>query len=656
MRLLVLFACAIRLAVCADFPLGIEYSHQVGAGVLTGSAVIGMDVDTAGFLYILASGDASKLPATTNLGAASGPVQFVMKLAPDTGKVAYLTVLDKTAHTITVDPAGSAYLAGQTDVYKLNPSGTALTYSTTIGSGVYVAAVAVDAAGHAYATGWTGVGGLSTTPGAYQTSASNTAHSYVVKLSPEGSVEYATFVAGSSLDFAYGIAVDSSTEVVIRGRTQSPDFPVTAGAYKTSDPTISAGVPFVARISADGARLVYATFTGGPIETAASVAVDSAGNTIVAEQTPGAGISVLRLDSHGALVSRSSTLGIVNLSQSSEALRADSAGRAYFTGLVSSANFPAKDSLAICGSTVLTVFDIAGELLQSTYVGGAIGMFLPAPVMAVAADGSVYVGTANDLSDPLTAVKLSKSVAAQPVRLACIGNAASWDPGPVAPGEIVSLFGQGLGPAQAAQPEVTSNAGFPSKLANVQVTFDGIPSPLLYVQEAQINAIVPWKLSVSQSTNICVTYNGGAPACLSRTVAVAAPGVFTVDGTHAAAVNQDGTINSAVNPAKAGTTVSIFATGLGPLSPSPVDGAILDSPLPSNTLPITPYQIMGSAIAFQYVGVPVQYAGPAPQEVAGVSQINFPVSGATMVVGVGPQLLVTNEVWSRSFSLWVSPK
>ncbi len=73
-------------------------------------------------------------------------------------------------------------------------------------------------------------------------------------------------------------------------------------------------------------------------------------------------------------------------------------------------------------------------------------------------------------------------------------------PGRIAPGEIVTLFGDGLGPQQGVQPQATAQSPFPTQAANVEVTFDGTPAPLLWVQDAQINAVAPWSLTPGQNT------------------------------------------------------------------------------------------------------------------------------------------------------------
>jgi uncharacterized protein (TIGR03437 family) len=169
------------------------------------------------------------------------------------------------------------------------------------------------------------------------------------------------------------------------------------------------------------------------------------------------------------------------------------------------------------------------------------------------------------------------------------------------------------------------------------VTFDGTPAPLLYVQDGQINAIAPWSLAAGETTRICVSFRGANTNCLTRAAAQAAPGIFTTDGSHAAAVNQDGSVNSATNPAKTGSLVSIFATGLGPISPLPRDGSIVVPPLPANVLALKAGILVGGGIfGLGPEPINVQYAGPAPYEVAGVSQINVVASGLPMFLHVGP--------------------
>jgi uncharacterized protein (TIGR03437 family) len=126
---------------------------------------------------------------------------------------------------------------------------------------------------------------------------------------------------------------------------------------------------------------------------------------------------------------------------------------------------------------------------------------------------------------------------------------------------------------------------------------------------------------------VCVAYNGVKTNCLSWPVVQSAPAVFTVDGVYAAALNQDGSINTADNPAAPGSIVSIFATGLGAISPAQADGSLVGLPLPNNVLPVGVEAQWATGVPFHpgIASFDVTYAGPAPFLVAGVSQINFKI-------------------------------
>ena len=259
---------------------------------------------------------------------------------------------------------------------------------------------------------------------------------------------------------------------------------------------------------------------------------------------------------------------------------------------------PVKNSLVPCGSgtLALTVFDTSGNVVQSTYLPIADG-YAPAGVirgdastvdLVAASWGSSVVGFPVQ---PLLLTQLSPNDAAETVQLACVANAANFDHYRISGGELVSLFGEGLGPAAGTQPQVNIQTGFPIDVANTEVTFNGSPVPLLYVQDRQINAIAPWSLQPGQTAEVCVLYKAARTNCLTLTVEAAHPGVFTVDGYHAFARNQDWSINSATNPAKFGSYVTVWATGLGALSPQPADGSLVGLPLPVEVLPAQMYSI-----------------------------------------------------------------
>ena len=127
--------------------------------------------------------------------------------------------------------------------------------------------------------------------------------------------------------------------------------------------------------------------------------------------------------------------------------------------------------------------------------------------------------------------------------LGCYGNGATFLGGPLAPGEVFSMSGEGLGPAAGATIQWRSNQPAGASLGGVTVTFDGMPAPLLYVQSSQVNAIAPWEIAGKSETELCVSY-GGRNSCTTAPVAPASPGIFQYAGPdntmYTAAVNQDG--------------------------------------------------------------------------------------------------------------------
>jgi uncharacterized protein (TIGR03437 family) len=292
-------------------------------------------------------------------------------------------------------------------------------------------------------------------------------------------------------------------------------------------------------------------------------------------------------------------------------------------------------------------------------------------VFATASAGASFAPTQGGpfsagSSGPAALWRFSPNSSAPVLSLVCLANAASFATGTVAPGEIVSLFGNGLGPQQGVQSQASLQSPFPAQEAGVTVTFDGTPAPLLWVQDAQINAVAPWSLTPGQNTQVCVSYKNVKTNCLTWPVAQTAPGVFTVDGTYAAAVNQDGTVNSASHPAPVGSIVAVWATGLGPITPAQADGTIVNLPLPTDV--VLPVGVQAPTPIFEpchpgyqtcpdpYIFFDVKYAGPAPYMVAGVSQINFGVvdyaPGGDMMSGAITVTLPATS--SQGFQIYVS--
>ena len=197
-------------------------------------------------------------------------------------------------------------------------------------------------------------------------------------------------------------------------------------------------------------------------------------------------------------------------------------------------------------------------------------------------------------------------------------NAASFVEGPVAPGELVALRGLDFGPDQGAVPAVA--ARIPTQVAGVRVLFDGIAGPIIYAQSQQINVQVPLEVAGKTSTQVHVEYLGVSSNTATLALASAVPALFTSNYTsqQAAAVNEDGTLNSATNPAKRGSFVSLYGTGGGLTNPTGVTGGFTPlSPLEFFTQPVT--------VQIGSFDAEVQYAGAAPTLSSGLFQINIRV-------------------------------
>jgi uncharacterized protein (TIGR03437 family) len=197
-----------------------------------------------------------------------------------------------------------------------------------------------------------------------------------------------------------------------------------------------------------------------------------------------------------------------------------------------------------------------------------------------------------------------------------VQNAASGVAGTVAPGEIVTLQGYGLGPATAA---VAPSQAPVDQLGGTQVTFGGITAPVFSAQSQQVTVQVPWeiaetsKIAGQMSTEVVVTYDGGPPAGTSASVpvvvAAAAPGIFAVQ-------NSDGTVNSSTNPAKPGGFITIYGTGGGVTNPLGITGGLWPITASLPTLPPPVSVTIGGTNAT------VLYAGSAPTLESGNFQIN----------------------------------
>jgi hypothetical protein len=411
------------------------------------------DKDAANDIAVDAKGNVYVTGATNSLGRWDADAS-VIKFDPTLSTVLYATFLDGSGwddvgNGIAVDAAGNAYVTGSLGSISLgskvfaakldatgSPLGGYFVYFGTLGGyGVDIGHdIAVDPAGNAYVTGETGLfAQFPTTPGAFQPAyGGGWSDAFVVKLNGQGAFVYSTYLGGSTSDEGYGIAVDADGNAYVTGATDggpASAFPTTPQAFQ---PTSSGWVDaFVTKLNAQGSALVYSTCLGGiRMDEGHAIAVDAAGNAYVTGTTmtldnnfpitPGAfqttfggGVGagtfdafVTKLNADGSALVYSSYLGGGGYSLGTEGygIAVDAAGNAYVTGDtidLPTVN-PFQAQLAGKSDAFVTRVNPAGSaLIYSSYLGGSrsdVGLGI-----AVNAAGNVYVaGTTSSLDFPTT--------------------------------------------------------------------------------------------------------------------------------------------------------------------------------------------------------------------------------------------------------------
>ena len=675
MRATPLLLLLVPCAIAANQP---TFTYAVSAN----TTVTAMAVDAAGNTYLTGSTTSLIFPATAGVlqtqfaggncvvlrtaGGAPLPIPctdaFVIKLDP-AGNVQFATYFggngsQTVASAICVDASGNVYLGGTTSpntvsqpdtfpvtagaaftnvaagggfVAKLNSSGTALVYSTLLPVNPpplaiqqRAVAMAIDPAGEVYiASTNTGTLPFPTTPGAFQSTPPSfpNGSGVVAKLNASGSAMlYATYLSGNGLSIPQGIAIDAAGDAFVVGFTQASDFPVTPGAFQTGYFPSAQYMEFVTKLNPQGTGLVYSTFLGATLNEASEIKVDAQNGAYVVA-LGGEALSSGGYLSHVSADGSDLVYSTYVPTTTGFGLDLDSAGSAFVAGALGTAVLAASPGafqsglVGNTGNVIAAKFTSNGQFAGATYanVSPTAGN---RPFIAVAPNGAIM------LAEVATVTSIFPWLTVQ--------NAASGEAGTVAPGEIVTLRGYGIGPASAT---VASSQAPVDQLGGTQVTFVGVAAPVFSTQSQQVSVQVPWEIAGQTSTEVVVTYNGGPPAGASASVpvvvATAAPGIFAV-------ANSDGTLNSPSNPAKAGGFVTIYGTGGGVTNPIGVTGGLwpINASLATPTLPVS--------VSIGGTNATVLYAGSAPTLESGYFQINVALpsglqasSAVNLVVKVG---------------------
>jgi uncharacterized protein (TIGR03437 family) len=624
-------------------------------------------VDAQGSAYVLGVTDSNNFPTTAGALQATNATRFVgflTKLSPDGSSLVYSTYLPGlTAYqgyamgldyadvgqptALTIDAQGNAYIGGAANaanfpaspgaykssegafVAKVNPSGTAYSFVTYLGGGSQdvTRAIALDAAGNIYAAGNTYLAAFPVTAGAVASKlGSGNAGAFVVKLDPTGAKGlYSAVLGGSGDTTPYAITVDAQGNAVVGGTTAAANFPV-ANAFQGILQGTSDG--FVAKLNAVGSQLVFSTFLGGTATDAVrGLALDASGKIYVA----------------GWSYSTDFPMAAGGLPQ-------------RFEGSPFLFESPAPFGLPLtprpCGDAFVARMTAAGVVDSATYLSGSVED--NAEAIAVTAAGSVWVigstqssdfpttpGAASDWRFPATCLEAgspSSEVtwpcekgfianvgygASQPAPALSATNFGSLIQEPVAPAAVVTLFGSGIGPSVPATLQLDSSGKVATMLSGTQVLFNGTAAPLILAQSDQITVIVPDGVMNGTHATVNVQNSGKTVASLTVPVNPVDPALLTIAPTglgQAAALNQDGSVNSAINPAAAGSIMTLFAVGTGATTDG--DGAVATAPKNSATQNGQTPGGVQAAVGNPFQLATVLYQGPSPGSISALTQLN----------------------------------
>lgn len=391
-----------------------------------------------------------------------------------------------------------------------------------------------------------------------------------------------------------------------------------------------------AAVPGDGGLATNASLALESEGVSSGVAVDSGGNLYVADT----GNNRIRKISNGII---STLVGIGTQGFSGDNGPGSSAQLNQPSGIA----FDSTGSLYIADTFNVRIRRVANDTITTIAGNGAQGLagdggpatsaLLNYPGGGIAVDGlgNVYFVDINNFR----VRQLSPRGTSQGIT--AVGNSATNLSGPIAPGEIVVIYGIGLGPAQITEAHVGTDGRYGSELVGTSVSFNGSPAPMLYTWATQVSAVVPYVIS-GTTAQVTVTYQGQTTAAFSVPIAPSAPGLFTLDSTgqgQAAAVNQDNSLNTVGTPAKVGDVISLFATGEGATTPAGVDGKPATVPLPRPNLQVS-VTIGGQPAQLQYVG-------GAPGIIAGLMQINAVIPSGTATNLTVPVVLQVGNVFSQ---------
>ena len=578
---------------------------------------------------------------------------------------------------------------------KLNPTGSALIYSTYLGgSGAEnegsLGRIAVDAAGNASVTGITDSPDFPTKNALQPTYGGGVSDAYVAKLNPGGSgFVYSTYLGGSGVETEFssgGIAVDFDGNAYVTGSTDSVDFP-TANSLQAA--RSGGSDAFVTKLNPAGSAFVYSTYLGrdqGGAE-ASDIAVDAGGNAYVTGNTtgftssssfpgagpppfpPGPGVLpfdgfVSKLNATGSALVYSRYIATPR-DDFAEGITVDAAGNAWVIGSTGG-EFPVTpDALFPIGEGSFVVqLDSAGDIVYATF-------FPPVADIAVDGSGNVYLtGSISNFALPLVTpgafqTAFRGGVDAYVVKLGGEGvpvttvSAADFQGRELAADSIVSSFA----PDFAERVTQADRIPLPTELDGITIavidsTLTEYLAGLIVVTPRQINWVMPPQVAEGPARVTITTQDGRvfsgvvtigaiAPALFSANadgMGVAAASILRIqaDGSQSTELIFDPNVNP---PGRAGVPIDLgpesdqvflvlFGTGLrGRGKKSAV----------SVTIGGEPVEVQFSGPQGEFVALDQVNVGPLPRSLIGRGELDVALTVddkqaniVTVTIGAGP--------------------
>lgn len=544
-------------AVKFDPSGNIVYSTYFGGSANDAATAMALGAD--GSIYVTGSTASTDFPVTagaflTAIPPASSPSTFVFKLNPDgsLGWATYFTDANSTVNAIAVDSAGAAYIGGSS------------------------------------------MGGVPTTPGAYQTQFQymciatgmigclpGPTSAFVTKFNAKGTgLIYSTYVSSNAsknlVQNAQGLVIDSIGNAYFGGYNSVAKLSADGSALLASAQAGQSGELAISAVALDANSNLYATgmwtnyisgggfpATSGAFQTGPQPAIP----TLPGGPPPGGGQDAVAMkwDSGLTQILAATLLGGES-TDAAESIAIDGSGNIIVSGYTDSKAFPThapfQTSFSARTGFVAGLDSSLSHLLFSTYLGDGREFDAHAAVpdgngnILLAGNtlingGTLFIGGDPGASFTSSGIAVVNKIALQPApaaRLDSVVNYASRMAAPLAPGEAFAAIGSGFG-------------------SDAQLVVDGVPLAVVSRSATTLAAVMPDSAKTSGSFQIQVSTGGTLSNSVLVPAAPASPGIFSVDGSgynQGYILNGDGTMNSPSNPAAPGSAITIFATGTGP--------------------------------------------------------------------------------------------